>query len=190
MSIASPRFIQTKTPLAGLLLLTRLPIADARGEFERMFCVEELAESGFQSGPKQVNRSLTRRRGAVRGMHFQYPPHAEAKLVSCLSGDVFDVAVDVRQGSPTYLQSFSCRLSAVNHNSLLIPAGFAHGFQAMSENCELLYCHSATFTPEAEEGLHPLDPALAINWPLPVAEVSPRDASHSFIPKDFGGVAV
>ena len=190
MPTASSRFVQTQTPLAGLRLLTRLPIADVRGEFERMFCADELAECGFANSAKQINRSLTRRRGALRGMHFQYPPHSEVKLVSCLSGEVFDVAVDVRRDSPTYLQAFSCHLSATNHQSLLIPAGFAHGFQTMSDNCELLYCHSAAFFPEAEGGLHPLDSRLAIAWPLPVTEISPRDAAHTLISQGFDGVAV
>jgi dTDP-4-dehydrorhamnose 3,5-epimerase len=185
-----PRFEHSTTPLAGLLQITRLPLNDARGEFERLFCSEELADLGFAQAPLQINRSLTRAKGAVRGMHFQYPPHAEIKLVSCLRGEVFDVAVDVRRDSATFLQWFGCVLTESNHRSLLIPEGFAHGFQTLSDNAELLYCHSAAYQPAAEGGLHPLDPRLAIAWPLPVGDMSARDSAHPALPPDFAGVAL
>lgn len=188
MSATTEKFTEAQTPLAGLILLTRHPITDARGEFERMFCAEELKTFGYFGSLQQVNRSLTRRKGAVRGMHFQNPPHAEIKLVSCLKGEAYDVVVDLRNDSPTYLQSFTCSLSATNHQSLLIPAGFAHGFQALSDDCELLYCHNTAFCKEAENGLHPLDPAISIMWPLPVSELSKRDNAHPFISNGFNGV--
>ena len=188
MSAAPAKFTESRTPLEGLLLLTRHPLADSRGAFERMFCADELLAYGFVGGLQQVNRSLTRHKGVVRGMHFQYPPHAEIKLVSCVRGEVHDVAVDLRKNSPTYLQSFGCRLSAANHQSLLIPAGFAHGFQSISDECELLYCHNKAFRKEAEGGLHPRDPAISISWPLPISDLSPRDSAHPFISSDFNGV--
>jgi dTDP-4-dehydrorhamnose 3,5-epimerase len=111
-------------------------------------------------------------------MHWQRPPHAEAKLVSCLRGQVWDVAVDVRPGSPTFLRWHAERLSADNGQALLIPPGFAHGFQALSDDVELLYCHSAAHAPQTEAGLHPQDERLGIAWPLPITKLSARDAGH------------
>jgi dTDP-4-dehydrorhamnose 3,5-epimerase len=121
-------------------------------------------------------------------MHFQNPPHAECKLVSCLRGEVWDVAVDVRAGSSTFLQWHAVRLSAANGKALLIPEGFAHGFQALTDDAELLYCHSEPHAPAAERGLNPVDPRLAIAWPLPVGQLSARDAGHPMIDQAFEGV--
>ena len=174
--------------LPGLFLLERRPIADSRGALERLFCAETLAPLGVRRPLAQINLTLTRRRGSVRGMHFQHPPHAEAKIVSCLRGRVFDVAVDVRRGSPTFLRWHGQILSPEAHASLLIPEGFAHGFQAMSDDCEMLYFHTAAYHPQAEGGLRPTDPALAIAWPLPISEMSERDASHPAIAAGFAGV--
>lgn len=185
----SDRFTILDTPLRGLKLVARKPMGDHRGYLERLYCVDEF-ESLFAGKPiAQVNRSLTRKRGSVRGMHFQRPPHAEAKLVTCLAGRVFDVAVDLRRASPTFLHWHGEVLSADNHRSLLIPEGFAHGFQALSEDCQLLYLHSASYQPGHEGGLHPQDPELAIAWPEPVAELSARDAGHPFLDEAFDGVA-
>jgi dTDP-4-dehydrorhamnose 3,5-epimerase len=122
-------------------------------------------------------------------MHFQSPPHAEMKLVTCLRGEVFDVAVDLRQGSPTLLRWHAEVLCPDNHWTLLIPEGFAHGFQALSDDCELLYFHTARYEPAAEAGLHAEDPLLAIRWPKPVTGLSPRDAAHARLGREFGGLA-
>lgn len=176
------------TPLAGLMLVEREKRGDARGYLERLFCADELAGAGWSGPVAQVNRTHTARRGTVRGMHFQHPPHAEAKLVSCLQGEVWDVAVDLRAGSPTFLQWHARRLSAENNLALLIPPGFAHGFQALCDGVDLLYCHSAPHVPAAEAGLSPLDPRLALPWPLPPAELSVRDAGHAPLGADFAGV--
>lgn len=183
------RFDVHETPLVGLRRVERWTLVDERGEFERLFCADELAIAGFPSAPAQVNRSLTHIPGTVRGMHFQYPPHGEVKLVGCLRGRVFDVAVDIRRGSPTFLRWYGCVLSADNHQSLLIPCGFAHGFQVLVADSELVYCHSAAYAPKAEGGLHPLDPRLGIDWPLPPVGLSARDGGHLPIPDDFVGVA-
>jgi dTDP-4-dehydrorhamnose 3,5-epimerase len=131
---------------------------------------------------------MTLRRGTVRGLHFQRPPHAEAKLVTCLHGQVFDVAVDLRAGSPTFLQWHAEELTESNGRSLLIPEGFAHGFQTLSEHCELLYVHSATFVPSSEGGINAHDNAIGVDWPLPIAELSERDASHPLLDAEFGGL--
>jgi dTDP-4-dehydrorhamnose 3,5-epimerase len=185
----SERFAILDTPLPGLRVVRRLPRADARGFFERVFCAEELAQAGFPGPVAQINRSLTTVRGAVRGLHFQYPPHMEIKLVSCLGGAVYDVAVDLRAGSPTFLTWHAELLSEDNHTSLLLPAGFAHGFQTLSSETEMLYLHSAPYAPGFEGGLHPLDSRLGIAWPEPVACLSERDAGHPPLDPSFQGVA-
>lgn len=183
------RFHIESTPLAGLKQVTRQPLGDARGWFERLYCAEELAAAAdLPFLPVQINRSCTRAVGAVRGMHFQSPPHAEIKLVSCLAGEVYDVAVDLRAGSPTFLHWYGVRLSAQNRVSLLIPQGFAHGFQTLAPDAELLYLHSAAYAPEAEGGVHPRDPALGIAWPLEITEMSPRDAGRPLLEAGFVGI--
>ena len=175
-------------PLAGLFRVQRQPLVDERGFFARLFCAEELAGAGWTAPIAQINQSYTALQGTVRGMHYQQPPHAEMKLVSCLRGEVWDVAVDLRAGSPTFLQWHAEPLSPDNACALLIPPGFAHGFQALTEDAELLYLHSAAYAPGAEAGLNPLDPCLALPWPLPVGEMSERDRSHALLTASFEGV--
>ncbi len=184
------RFKIDRTPLEGLLLVQRSLLSDERGFFARMFCARDLAEAGFTAALAQVNHSRTVLRGCVRGLHFQRPPHGETKLVSCLRGAVLDVAVDVRTGSPTYLQWHGARLTADNGHALLVPPGFAHGFQALSDDVEMLYCNSAPHVADAEDGLNPLDEQLGIDWPLPVVSMSPRDAARARIAQGFVGVSL
>ncbi len=186
----SDRFDTHGTPLKGLKLIHRKPIGDSRGYLERLFCAEELKKLIPGKGIAQINHSLSSKRGTVRGMHFQRPPHAETKFVSCLRGEVFDVAVDLRRDSPTFLHWHAELLSADNHKTLLIPEGFAHGFQTLTEDCEMLYFHTATYHSSAEGGLNAQDPHLAINWPLPMTEQSTRDMAHSILTKDFAGLVV
>lgn len=169
------------TPLAGLKRILRKPIGDHRGYFERMYCIQELKSADWPAKIDQINHTLTQRRGTVRGMHYQHQPHADAKFVSCLRGEVFDVAIDLRENSPTYLQWHGETLSQSNATSLLIPEGFAHGFQTLTDDVEMLYFHSAPYRADAEDGLNPKDPSLAINWPLPITEMSDRDHKHIFL---------
>jgi dTDP-4-dehydrorhamnose 3,5-epimerase len=182
------RFLVYDTPLAGLKLIERKLIGDARGFLARMFCAEDLSMAGWHAGIAQINHTLTEARGTVRGMHFQRSPHMEMKLVSCLRGVVWDVAVDLRAGSPTFLNWHAVELSATNHCALLIPEGFAHGFQTLTDDCELLYMHSAAYVPDAEGGVQAQDPALAISWPLPITEISTRDAQHALLTQEFTGL--
>lgn len=184
------RFDFIPTPLAGLISVQRKAIEDQRGFLSRFYCADEFREIGLDKPIAQINHTLTRSRGAVRGLHFQYPPFAEAKLVSCLRGEIFDVAVDLRRGSPTFLHWHGVLLSAQNRMSLLIPEGFAHGFQAMTGDCELIYLHTASYRPEAEGALNVADPALGIAWPLAVTEISERDRNHKLIERDFQGIAL
>ena len=178
------------TPLHGLKLIQRNPIGDHRGYLERMFCWEELQPVIPGRSIVQINHTLTSKRGTVRGLHFQYPPHAETKIVSCLRGEVFDVAVDLRQGSSTFLHWHAEILSANNHRTLLIPEGFAHGFQTLTEDCELLYFHTTTYQLGSEGGLNAQDPRLDIRWPEAVIELSSRDAAHPLLTEGFVGVFV
>jgi len=186
----STRFEMLATPIAGLHLLQRKPIGDSRGYLERLFCSEELQSLIPGKIIMQVNHTLTENAGTVRGMHFQHPPYAETKFVSCLRGEVFDVALDLRYDSPTFLHWHAERLSAENHRTLIIPEGFAHGFQALSDDCEMLYFHTAAYQSSSEGGLNVEDPKLAIGWPLPVAGLSSRDAAHAFLKSDFIGVTL
>ena len=176
------------TPLGDLHVVERHPLGDSRGFFERMFCDEDLSDWLNGRAIRQVNRSRTEKAGTVRGLHFQHPPHAEAKIVLCLQGRVFDVAVDMRRHSPTFLRWHGEELSAENHRGLLIPEGFAHGFQTLTDDCELLYLMTAPFTPSAQGGLQVADPRLAIEWPLPVAGLSPRDAGLALLDSSFSGI--
>src|SRR6218665_94977 len=138
----------------------------------------------------QINHSHTALRGTLRGLHYQRPPHAEGKLVSCLRGAVWDVALDLRQGSPTFLHWHAECLSADNGCALLIPPGFAHGFQALTDDAELLYCHWCAHAPAAQAGLHPLEPRLAIGWPLTAGRISPRGAGQGWLTPDFQGLCL
>ena len=177
------------TPLRGLCIVENEPIVDARGRFERLFRETDWAaiRPGLQLA--QVNLSTTARKGTVRGMHFQRAPAAEAKLIRCIRGRVHDVAVDLRAGSPTFLHWHAVELSAEQARTLFIPEGFAHGFQALSDDVQLLYLHTAPWTPAAEGGVRHDDPRLGIAWPLPVVGLSERDRNHPPITDDFEAIA-
>ncbi|MBI5450848.1 MAG: dTDP-4-dehydrorhamnose 3,5-epimerase [Gammaproteobacteria bacterium] len=182
------RFDFIQTSLSGLKLVQRKVLEDQRGFLSRLYCAEEFTEAGINKSIAQINHTLTRKIGAVRGMHFQRSPHAEIKLVSCLRGTIWDVAVDLRRSSPTFLKWHGEILSASNRMSMLIPEGYAHGFQALTEDCELIYLHTATYQPEAEGAINVADPRLGISWPLPISELSERDISHPFISAEYQGV--
>lgn len=184
------RFVVQETPLAGVKVVERQVAGDERGFLSRLFCAAELAAAGWQKPIAQINHTYTAQPGTVRGLHCQLPPMAEMKLVTCLQGEVWDVAVDVRADSPTFLQWFGVALSAENHRALLLPEGVAHGFQTLTAGVDLVYCHSAAYAPECEAGLHPLDGRLAIPWPLPVACLSERDRRHPLVDENFIGVRV
>ena len=178
----------TGLPLDGLKLITRRRAFDHRGFLSRIFCLTELAEGGWNNPVTQVNHSYTARAGAIRGMHYQRPPHSEMKCVTCIRGEVFDVAVDVRHDSASFLHWHGERLSAEYGGAMLIPEGFAHGFQALTDDVELIYFHSEIFTPDAEEVLNPLDPRLAIEWPLPVTDIASRDSASPMLTDSFKGI--
>ena len=177
------------TPLPGLVVVDTEPVGDARGRFERLFCDEAYRELGRDLRFVQVNLSTTLDRGAVRGMHFQRPPAAEAKLIRCVRGEVFDVAVDLRIDSPTFLHWHATVLRADEPREVFIPEGFAHGFQALADDVQLLYFHTARWTQGCEGGVRHDDPRLAIDWPLAPVMVSERDRSHPLIDRNFTGLS-
>ncbi len=184
------RFTIHELPLPGLKVVERQNLGDPRGFLSRMFCAEELAAAGWTSPIAQINLTRTLQRGTVRGMHYQHPPHSEMKLVNCLRGAVLDIAVDLRSGSPTFLQWQAEELSAENRRSMLIPEGFAHGFQTLTDDCELLYFHSVKHVPGSEGALSALDPRLNIGWPLEITEMSERDRLHPRLTDQFTGLTL
>lgn len=176
------------THIAGLKCVERQRVKDERGYFGRLFCADELSAAGWRRAVAQINESWTARSGSLRGMHYQAPPFADAKLVTCVRGAVLDVALDVRAGSPTFMQWHGETLSADNRRALLLPEGVAHGFQALTDDVLLIYCHSHRYTPSADMGINPLDPRAAIDWPLLIADISERDRTRPMLPASFAGV--
>jgi dTDP-4-dehydrorhamnose 3,5-epimerase len=177
-----------ETPLSGLFNVRTHPVADERGRFVRIFCDDEFSAIHAPLQWRQSNLSITKGLGAIRGMHFQHPPAAETKLVRCLRGRVFDVAVDVRRDSPTFLAWHGVELTADNDTMLLIPEGFAHGFQVLEGEAELLYMHSAAYSPRHDGRLRFDDPRVGIAWPLPPGVISQRDLDTPTIDDTFTGV--
>ena len=186
--IKNHRFKVFDTPISDLKVIERQQLGDGRGFLSRLFCATELSAIGWHKPIAQINQTFTRERGTVRGLHFQLPPQTEMKLITCLRGAVWDVAVDVRAGSPTFLQWHALELSESNCCAVLLPEGFAHGFQTLAKDCELLYVHSMPYSPKAEAGLNALDPKLSIRWPLETSGLSARDLQHPMIDLQFKGL--
>ncbi len=176
------------TPLEGGYVIEPKVLGDDRGWFMRTYCKDTFSEIGHSKDWVQMNQSYTQKSGSVRGMHFQKRPYSEIKLVRCVRGRVYDVIVDIREDSKTFLKWFGTELSAENKKMMYVPEGFAHGFQTLSDDCELVYCHSQFYKPEFEDALHHNDPMLGIIWPLDITEVSERDKKHAFINVNFKGI--
>jgi dTDP-4-dehydrorhamnose 3,5-epimerase len=177
-----------ETSLEGLKVIQRSLRKDSRGQFVRAFCSEELSAAGWRTPVMQINQSRTNAVGSVRGLHYQKPPKAEKKMVLCLRGKVWDVAVDLRASSATFLSWYAEELSEENNKALLIPEGFAHGFQVLEKESELLYLHSEQYAPQLEDGISLLDPRLSIPWPLPIAEMSDRDRGFPLLTDKYKGI--
>ncbi len=182
--------ILEKIPLDGAAVIDSEPFIDHRGAFARFFCEEELAEIIGNRHIVNVNFSRTDQKGAIRGLHFQYPPKAEMKFVRCIRGAVYDVIVDVRRDSSTFLKWFGIELSAENMKMLCVPEGFAHGFQVLEESSEMLYLHTEFYSREHEGGLRYSDPVIDIEWPLEATDVSERDRDHPLLSEGFQGVVI
>ncbi len=179
-----------ETTIVGVFVAETQAFQDHRGAFARLFCGRELDKAIGGRHIEQINHSRTAAVGAVRGLHFQHAPHAEMKLVRCLRGRVWDVAVDLRAGSATFLQWHAQELSAANALMLVIPEGCAHGFQVLEPDSELLYLHTAGYTPSAEGSVRFDDPAVSVTWPLPATDLSERDKKHPLLNKNFQGITV
>ena len=180
--------IFSPTPLSGSYIIELEQFTDSRGWFARYFCKKEFKKINHQQEWVQMNNSFTTIKGTIRGMHYQIAPYREIKMIRCIAGTVFDVIIDLRMSSPTFLQWFGVELSAQNKKMIYIPEGFAHGFQSLTDNAELLYYHSEYYTPNAEGGIKYDDAGLVINWPLPVGIISDRDAAHPYIDNNFKGI--
>lgn len=176
------------TPMQGLIRLELQPVNDVRGSFTRLFCQDDLSD--FLNGRMiaQINHAHSIHAGCVRGLHYQNPPYAEIKIVKCIRGKIFDVAVDLRAGSTTFLKWFGLELAGHDHTMLLIPEGFAHGYQALEPDSEIIYLNTMAYTPASEGAVHYADPAIDIQWPLPVRDLSERDATHPFLTSQFSGL--
>lgn len=177
------------TFINGLYVIEPHIYNDDRGCFYRIYCDLEVRDSTkVPIKIKQINHSITKRKGTVRGMHFQYEPNTEVKIIKCIRGHIFDVVVDIRENSPTFLKPFSIKLTDENRKMLYIPKGFAHGFQSLEDNSELIYFHSELYTPSNEGGLNVKDPLLNIEWPLDITHLSKRDQEHKFLNEKFKGI--
>ncbi len=169
--------IFTSTDLAGVVLIDLQPRGDERGFFARAFCEREFEDAGLPSRFVQINTSLTARKGTLRGFHYQLPPAEEVKVVRCIRGGLYDVALDLRPGSPTFGQSFAAELTAENRRMLVVPRGCAHAFLTLTDDVEALYLVSAAYAPSLERGVRWDDPWLAVEWPFRPAEISAKDAA-------------
>jgi dTDP-4-dehydrorhamnose 3,5-epimerase len=180
--------IFNSTPFSGSYIIDLEPFTDERGWFARYYCKDEFLKIGHTKEWVQMNHSFSRNKGAIRGMHFQLPPHSEIKMLRCIAGSVYDVIIDIRKNSPTFLQWTGVELSAENKRMLYIPEGFAHGFQCLEDNCELIYHHSAFYIPGAEGGIRYNDPMINIKWPLPLTVISARDKGQPYLDETFKGI--
>lgn len=178
------------TPINDAYIVSLNPFKDERGWFGRVFCNEEFSKIGHTKQWVQINHSFTVKKGALRGMHFQRSPYTEIKLVRCIAGEIFDVIIDLRENSNTFLKWFGVHLSAQNKKMLYIPQGFAHGFQTMKENTELIYHHSEFYNSDFEDGIKYDEPLVGIKWPMKIQEISLRDMNHKYITDSFKGINI
>ena len=184
------RFEKIITPIENLFALRTSKIGDNRGYLSRLFCADELESYGWSAPLIQVNFTSTLSKGTVRGFHFQHPPFVEYKYIRCLSGRVYDVALDLRRDSDTFLHTHTQILSADNNMSFLIPPGVAHGFQSLTDNAELLYLHSQQYSPKYEDGVNPLDPRIKLDWPEQISNISEKDSNRPYLSDTYKGVII
>ncbi len=174
--------------IPGAAVVTFTPHIDDRGEFCRIFCADELAAFLQGASIVQINYSSNLKKGTVRGLHFQYPPKKEMKLICCRKGCAYDVIVDIRKNSKTFLQWEGIELSADNYKMIVVPPWCAHGFQTLFDETELIYFHTDYYAPEYDGGLSIFDPLIGIQWPIPVNFISERDLKHPYITQNFHGI--
>ena len=178
------------TKIKGLYISELEPIRDDRGFFTRAYCNKELEKINIHKPIKQINHSSTSTVGAIRGMHYQNIPFAELKMVRCIAGEVFDVVIDLRKDSETFLQWHGEYMHSKNFKMMVIPEGLAHGFQVIKPNSELLYFHTESYSQKGESGVLYNDEKIGIEWPLQVTDISARDLKHKLITKEFKGINI
>jgi dTDP-4-dehydrorhamnose 3,5-epimerase len=174
--------------IEGVYVVTSEPRQDQRGHFSRLYEDDKLTEIIGKKPIRHVNQSFTFKRGTIRGLHFQNPPFAEIKMVRCLCGRILDIAVDLRQNSETFLHYHAEELTPENNRMLIVPEGFAHGFQTLEDNTETLYLNTEIYNGAYEGGIRYNDPKLGIVWPLPVVDISDKDNNHPFLGPEFTGM--
>jgi len=180
-----------ETFLKGVCLIDPNKLEDGRGYFFRVFCKESFLKAGMPSLDfVQINHSFNLRKGTFRGLHFQYPPYAEDKLIRCCAGKVLDIVVDLRKGSPTFLNHLGVELDDSSHQMIFIPKGFAHGFLTLRDNTSLIYHHSVEYKPDHEGALSIYDPRLNIELPDEINSISKRDKNHPFLEEAFNGIKI
>ncbi len=179
-----------KTRIKGIYIIDRKNRKDKRGFFNKMFCQKTFKRYLKNKNIFQINRSFTKKKGTVRGLHFQNPPYAETKIISCIKGKVWDVAVDIRRGSPTFLKYYSIILSEEKNQSFFIPEGFAHGFQTLTDNCEMLYFHTSDYNLISEGSISATDKVLNIKWPKKITFQSKRDYNNPNLDANFLGIKI
>lgn len=180
----------TDTIIPGVKIVETAPHTDNRGSFARIYCEKELGPILQGRRIVQMNHSRTAKPGSIRGLHYQKGPHAEMKFIRCLRGRVWDVALDLRAGSPTFLKFHTVELTPAANNMLVIPEGCAHGFQVMEEDSELLYLHTAFYEPSSEGAVNYADPLINISWPLAPVDISERDKNHPILDTSFKGLQI
>jgi len=179
-----------ETGLKGAFIIKPQLMEDQRGFFGRIFSQDEFDQQGLQTIFKQANHSGSTQKGTIRGMHFQFSPYTEAKLVKCIRGKIYDVLIDLRKNSPTFLRWYGAELSDENKLMMYVPNGFAHGFQSLEDNSEIFYLVSEFYKKDYEGGAKFDDPIVGIKWPLPVTAISEKDKNCSFLDKNFKGIEV
>jgi dTDP-4-dehydrorhamnose 3,5-epimerase len=183
------KFSLIEMPLKGLYIIELKPICDNRGFFEKLYCADEF-KSILKKPIKQINHSLTKMKGSIRGMHYQLPPMAETKIIKCIKGSIFDIAVDIRKDSPTCLKWHSEVISEDNFKMFLIPEGFAHGFQTLEDDTEIIYFTTKYYDKERERGIRYNDKLINIKWPLKLTEISEKDENHLYLDNNWNGITV
>lgn len=176
--------------IEGVKIISPEPFCDERGEFSRIFCQNEMSEIAEALTIRQINHSKTSKKGTIRGLHFQYPPHSEIKIVRCVKGEIFDAVVDLRKDSKTFLKWHGEVLSAENQKMIVVPKGFAHGFQTLADDSEIIYFNTEFYCTELEGALKYDDPEIGINWPIEVTVVSDKDASLEYIDEKMYGIVL
>ena len=163
---------------------------DFRGKLKRIFCINELSKKNLNFTVKQINHVIVKKKGTIKGMHIQLPPYSEIKLVKIIKGKIFDVIIDLRKNSKSFLKYKSFILDSSKDNLLFIPKGFAHGFQTLTSNSEIIYCHSEVYNPKKEFSINPLDKKINIKWPKKISSISLKDLNTKFIYDDFDGIVI